>query len=545
MSRLERPLDKDSSAAADELLYTAHEDDKTPNTLFDEHGKRRPLDGSDPSLTEEWKEYYLQALEEKQSKEGASGKSKDKVATKPTASPSGGFSHKDVCEPSLPCSKDWIEITLLKHPGGKRKDWWPSFGDKIYPYEPFKAKITDGPRDGALNRKAWVRFEDIPAGSCDIQFHQFFEKIDAELTDKSWKSAGEVHSASQPALKVTVVIQLSKSVACPGLPFQLTAAGTPSGGTYTWTASGGELVDQGGSPATTGATVFLRSFKADAATGAIPEHSATVDVTYTHSDGVATDSKPVKVHKIDFVVTDTTIVAGVTRANEEAGKVELGAARGVNTMVTDPKVQIKLDASCPQKTDCAKNYRVGWLQTVVSVDRRVRYTHTLLEITKSQPFPLRDGDPFAGPSPYPFYDAAPDFTGDNKTRTARHVDNPRLPAAWADPRPGAPPSPPAVNQQLRRMFFQIGFHAWLVVQNKEWSRHDLPGSFAYQKHFDWSAHLDVTVDMTKAVGSRCTPQSATPTIGAMASGKGPNNPSFMKKCSNELNQVKISPEPGI
>jgi hypothetical protein len=95
------------------------------------------------------------------------------------------------------------------------------------------------------------------------------------------------------------------------------------------------------------------------------------------------------------------------------------------------------------------------------------------------------------------------------------------------------------------MFFQIGFHAWLVVQNKEWSLHDLPGSFAYQKHFDWSTHLDVTVDTTQAVGSRCTPPSVAPTIGAMADGKGPNDPSLMQACSNDLNVVTTTAAPGI
>ena len=88
------------------------------------------------------------------------------------------------------------------------------------------------------------------------------------------------------------------------------------------------------------------------------------------------------------------------------------------------------------------------------------------------------------------------------------------------------------------MYFQMSFHAWLVVQNKEWSQHDLPGSLAYQKNFDWSTHLDVSVDTTNAIGSRCVPQSSTPTIGAMADGKGPNVPSLIHPCSNELNQVK-------
>jgi hypothetical protein len=347
------------------------------------------------------------------------------------------------------------------------------------------------------------------------------------------------------ATKVTVVIQLSQPVACPGHPLQLTAVGTPSGGTYAWTATGAELVDGTGAAASTDSSLFLRSFKPDNATGKIPEQNATVNVTYTHPDGTAKDSKPVKVHKIDFKVTDTGITAGVTMANESDDFVKLGASPGVNTMVTDPKVQINLDASCPRKADCAKNHRVGWLQTVISVDRRVRYTHTLVQTTKTKPLPLRDGDPYAGPSPHPFYDAAPDFTGDKNTQTAHHFDSPGLGAGWTDPRPDAPAPPPPANQQLRNMYFQIGFHAWLVVQNKEWREHDLPGSFAYQKNFDWSTHLDVSVDTTKAVNSRCTPKSVAPTIGPLGDGKGSNEPSLAKECSNDLNKTTVSPAPGI
>lgn len=344
---------------------------------------------------------------------------------------------------------------------------------------------------------------------------------------------------------VKVEIQLTLPVACPGHPFEMKAVGTPGGGAYAWTTTGGALVDSSGAATSSGDTVYLRSFQPDDATGKVPEQNFTVSVTYTHPNGTANDSKPVKVHKIDFVITDTAITAGVTQANETAANVKLGAAPGVDTMVTDPKVQIKIDASCPRKTDCAKNHRVGWLQSVISVDRRSRYTHTLVQTTKSQPFPLRDGDPFAGPSPYPFYDAAPDFTDDNDTETAHHFDSPGLGATWTDPRPAAPAPPPAANRKLRQMFFQIGFHAWLVVQNKEWAAHDVPGSFMYQKHFDWSTHLDVTVDTTQAVGSRCTPQSVAPSIDPMTDGKGGNTPSFMQACSNDLNVTTVTAQPGI
>lgn len=95
------------------------------------------------------------------------------------------------------------------------------------------------------------------------------------------------------------------------------------------------------------------------------------------------------------------------------------------------------------------------------------------------------------------------------------------------------------------MFFQTHFTAWLVVQNKEWSAHDLAGSFAFQKHFDWSVHLDVDVDTTKAVGSRCTPTSAAPTIGTLGNGKGSGSPTLKPEIANEKAKINSNAAPGI
>ncbi len=344
-------------------------------------------------------------------------------------------------------------------------------------------------------------------------------------------------------LAVTVKIKLSQPVACPGHPLSITAVGSPSGGTYAWTVSGAELVDGTGKPVSSGDTVFLRSFAADDATGRIPERKATVGVTYTHPNGTATDSKPVTVHKIEFDVTDTAITAGLTQVDEGASSVVLGRIGAVDTMDTKPKVKIKLDASCPRKSDCAKNHRVGWLQTVTSNDRRVRYTHTLMTITV--PLPVRDGNPASPPSSIPFYDDVTDFTGDGDQQLAHHRDSPGNGASWADRRAAAPAPPPAKNGQLRKVFFQSGFTAWLVVQNKEWSAHDMAGSFAYQKHFEWSVHLDVDVDTSKAVGKRCTPASAPPTLGAMANGKGGASPVLTAAVANDVVTVTVTAAPGL
>jgi hypothetical protein len=321
----------------------------------------------------------------------------------------------------------------------------------------------------------------------------------------------------------------------------MTAVGTPGGGTFQWTVSGGtaQLVDGAGNPTTTGPTVFLRAFKADDATGNIPAQTAAVGVTYTHPNGTATDSENVPIHKIDFVVTNTAITAGVTQANEAAASVSLGNAPGVATVSTDPQVEIQLDASCPRKAACAANHRVGWLQTVLTNDRKSRYTHTLVEITVV--LPIRDQ--IAGP--FPFYDVVTAFTGDKDKQTAHHEDSPFQRASWTDPRPAAPAPPPPKNRQLRSMTFSNGFTAWLVVQNIEWSAHTMNDSFAFLKHFDWSMRLNVAVDTTKAVGSRCTPASNPATVGALQNGKGAGTPELTAPFPNVNHTVTTAAAPGI
>ncbi len=332
----------------------------------------------------------------------------------------------------------------------------------------------------------------------------------------------------KPTPTVTVVINLSAAVACPGHPLPLTAVGTPGGGTFAWTIAGdGALVDAGGAPVATGASVNLRSFKADDATGAIPAQRATVSVTYTHPSGTATASKEVPIHAITFDVTSTAITAGVTQVIDRAGDAFFGNVPGTPTMKTDPQVKIKLDASCPRKAACASNHRVGWLQTMLTTDLRIFYTNTLISWSPPS-MPIRDI--ITGAPTFPFYFWVTPFTADQQTQTAHHEDSPgNFGVAWTDSRAGAPAPPPATRLQLNRVVFKDTFTAWLVVQNVEWSTHDLPGSFAYQKHFDWDCGLDFAVDTTKpvAVGggsNRCSPTSRPAHIDPMANGKGGSSP---------------------
>jgi hypothetical protein len=304
---------------------------------------------------------------------------------------------------------------------------------------------------------------------------------------------------------ITVTINLPLPVACPGHPFEMDATGTPAGGTFAWTVSGGgaALTDHGGVTAlTSGPQVFLVSYQPDNTNGNIPAQTASVNVTYNAGGGSASATQTVNIHQIDFAVTHDAVTVTRTAANEVTGGVKIwnDAAAGGAEMSTDPQIKISLNASCPRKADCASNHRVGWLQTMLTNDRRRRYNDS--EIDDVCSMPIRDvWDP---DSLQPFYHAPfiKQFTADGNTQTAHHEDSPSLPAPQGDLRAGAPAS-----SALFQIFFANSFTAWLVVQNIEWSTHDIPGSFVYLRNFGWSVHLDVTVDWTKAAGSRCTPRS--------------------------------------
>lgn len=357
---------------------------------------------------------------------------------------------------------------------------------------------------------------------------------------------------------VTVKIDLpAEVVACPGHPLEITAKGEPGGGTYHWTVSGGtaQLVNSGGKKTTTGATVYLRAFKADDATGNIPAQKATVGVTYKHPNGSPTDSRVVDVHQINFVVvhppTNPAVTTGSTEVTENDYAVVLGPVfRGSpvsgDSMATEPEVTIQLGESCPvtRKRDCARNHRVGWLQTVRADDRRARYTHTLVKVDVKPP--VLDGGPRRR---HPFFDDVKPFADDKATLLVPHFDSPEDSADWIDPRSDAPKPPPSENLQLREVCFSTSYTAWLVVQNIEWSKHKpeedpfaYKDSFAYLEHFDWGVRLNVEVNTAAKVGERCTPRSGAAWADEPKPGRGQNTPVLTGPSANKAakkNKSKI------
>jgi len=413
------------------------------------------------------------------------------------------------------------------------------------------AKVSiSGPATQNAQTTPTAKFNGIPTGGYTLK---------AEATGYTTENgtatvvAAKTANASIPLTPITVAIALDKPVACPGHPLAVTAAGTPPGGTFAWEITGAkvDLVDAAGAPIRAGAGVNLLGFDTDTSTGTIKELSATIKVTYTFTNGqTATDSKDVKIHEIKFKVTDKTINKSDTTVLETATTITMtfGAAA---TMSTNPQIEIQLDAACPRKSDCASNHRVGWLQTVLTFQADFRYTHTLLSVTS--PLPIRDSVDTASSETVtkPFYLEPVQFAADKEKKTAHHVDSPGFNGlSRVDPRPAAPAPPPPKNRQLRQIIRTQGFTAWLVVQNKEWSAHDLAGSFAFQGNFDWSMGMTVSIDLTAAAGRQATPKKGPPTVPAtISSGKGggtPNiDPKFFNKEANLPANIHIDPAPEI
>lgn len=358
------------------------------------------------------------------------------------------------------------------------------------------------------------------------------------------KTVGAVTAPCFAKKAVKVKIVTMQPVACPGHKFDIRAVGDPLGGTYKWTVSGvgASLVDIAGNPTNAGTRVFLLSFRPNNKKGKIPSRRARVSVTYTHPNGTAQATKRIKIHAINFSIRKTKVKRGWTQATENFGGVNLTNSPGKASMATDPQIQILVGNACPRKVDCARNHRVGWLQTVRTNDRRARYRHTRLNVTV--PLPIRDAMPPY--PPIPFYGPPTQFTGDKNKQTAHHEDSPGQAATWLDPRVPSPANPIPVGQrQLRRMWFTNSFTGWLVVQNLEWSAHDLNHSFVFLKHFDWRVRLNVQVKMANPVANRVHPRRRRPTIGAVQNGKGPRNPVLTAPIANTSAVVNINAAPAI
>jgi len=352
--------------------------------------------------------------------------------------------------------------------------------------------------------------------------------ITTNLRDPSRDDAPPFASGDlEQAPRVAVALASTTEVACPGHVFSIDAVGTPRDGTYAWSVEGADVafVDESGTPALPlGPRANLRWFQPSHEIGALLPQIATITVTYSHPNGTATATRNIKVHGVSFETSNLEAKPNPLEVREMPTGVDIGGEdQKVPAMSMNPTITLRIASDCPRKSECARAYRVGFLQTVLSNDRRAEYTHSV-RVTDI-PVPIRDQ--LNGTDMAPFYSHAWPFSADNEELTLKHSDTPGTGAAWEDLRPEAPPPPPGShNRLLRRILFSNSFHVWIAVQNTEVAEHDPGASFVFVENYAWSFSLDVDVDVGKPIKSRCTVPDAEVKVGEIGVGAGDLRPNL-------------------
>jgi len=280
--------------------------------------------------------------------------------------------------------------------------------------------------------------------------------------------------------KISVKIHLEDgNVACPGRRHEIRAVGSPKGGSYSWSISGGNahLLDIDGKPSNTDSHLWLLGFWPDDDKDFFPERKVRVSVTYTHDCGTAEATSHLIIHGIKFDVTDVKVIKQPTIFFIQGRDFVLGARDSLLPQMDTapgPGVTIHLDRRCPRKEDCAKNHRVGWLQTITDFKEEVHYNNKRFHCPVR--FPIIDvtSESFRQP---PFVLRVHSFLNDGDTQFAIQTDHPgtKHPFTSQDPTVG----------NLTTFWFKMKFMDWLVVQNIEWEGRDLKRSFIFLRHFSW------------------------------------------------------------
>lgn len=74
-----------------------------------------------------------------------------------------------------------IKLHLMPLPLVKPPAWWPQAAAKPYAAEPFGATLTNASKQGTLDGDGRVGYEQLPPGSCEFVFKDFYKKIEAAL----------------------------------------------------------------------------------------------------------------------------------------------------------------------------------------------------------------------------------------------------------------------------------------------------------------------------------------------------------------------------
>lgn len=137
----------------------------------------------------------------------------------PSSNPGGGA----VGQPVATCKElFWITIRLVredylkKPPPFMKKpgDWWLPEPARGYSSEQFSAEITDGHKDGETDGQGYVEYDDIPSGSCSIQYKPFYLDIEAALRPVGFEpdqGLDDVAVATPPRPKYSVDLLVEKT----------------------------------------------------------------------------------------------------------------------------------------------------------------------------------------------------------------------------------------------------------------------------------------------------------------------------------------------
>jgi len=83
----------------------------------------------------------------------------------------------------VPCTLHSITVRLALPPENCPK-WWPTPGPVPYNHETYKGNLTDGEHFGLLDGSGAATFQQIPAGSCQFQFPDFYLNIEQYFKEK-------------------------------------------------------------------------------------------------------------------------------------------------------------------------------------------------------------------------------------------------------------------------------------------------------------------------------------------------------------------------
>jgi len=204
--------------------------------------------------------------------------------------------------------------------------------------------------------------------------------------------------------------------------------------------------------------------------------------------------------------------------------------------ITKVKIMVKPDTIDKSIRDAeAAQWEVGFMQTLRSVGRSIRYRNTLCVFKFLSGVPIRDNP--SDDSDNLFYRKS--FTMDGETVTLdvprpgfpnhAYVDFPRQSGSWNDP------TSTGETNSLMRAITRDQFTFWLAARRK--ATPGCPETYKHLKNFNWSVDTSVRFDMRQPVGSRAQirPNTFDTSAGTIRDGRGAFTPKLDGPLANDTN----------